>query len=219
MHNCREIKEQLNELVLNNEVLPAELSTCGECRAEFEALNATLRMTKRLYETAAPPEAYWTSYHAQLRLKLTSPAKAQRRNEDLLASFAFLFAPLRLFAKKSIRVPLPLAIAVIIACFALSVFAFRATQHPNVLVQSPVIVQVPVEVPVVREKTVTQVVHRDRKPRFRSSKQPVNGPKPETTFARSQKLSNEDIPPSLTGFKPTEEIKLTVIKGGFPNEK
>jgi len=45
-----------------------------------------------------------------------------------------------------------------------------------------------------------------------------NGVK-ETTFARSQKFPNEDIPPSLTGFKPTEEIKLTVIKGGFPNEK
>ena len=219
MHNCREVKEQLNELVLNGEVLPAELSACSECREEFEALNATLRMTRRLYETATPPEAYWTSYHAQLRQKLIFPAKAQRRKEALLPSFAFLFAPLRLGAQTSIRVPLPLAIAVVIMFLVLGVFAFRPSQQPNVPGQTPVIVHVPVEVPVVREKTVTQVVYRDRKPRFRSSQQPVDGPKPETTFARSQKPSSEDIPPSLTGFKPTEEIKLTVIKGGFPNEK
>lgn len=218
MHNCKEVKEQLNELVLNNEVLPAELSACSECRAEFEALNATLRMTKRLYETAAPSEAYWTSYHAQLRQKLISPAKAQRRKEDLLPSFAPLLAPLRLGAKTSIRVPLPLAIAVVIVCLGLGVFAFRPTQ-PIVPAPTPIIVHVPVEVPVVREKTVTQVVYRDRKPRLRSSKQPLAGPSAETTFARSQKPPGENIPSSLTGFKPTEEIKLTVIKGGFPNEK
>jgi hypothetical protein len=42
----------------------------------------------------------------------------------------------------------------------------------------------------------------------------VNG-----TFAKSQKPRSEEIPPSLAGFKPTEEVKLTVIKGGSTNEK
>jgi hypothetical protein len=228
MHNCREVKAQLNELVLNNEVLPAELSACNECRAEFEALNATLRMTKRLYETAAPSEDYWTSYHAQLRQRLTfaarngseqSPAEAQPSKEDLLSSFAPLIAPLQRLVKTTILVPVPLAVALIIICCALGVFAFRSRQPQSVQPQSPIIVHVPVEVPVVREKTVTQVVYRDRQPRLRSSKQPRDGPSAETTFARSQKPPGENIPSSLTGFKPTEEIKLTVIKGGFPNEK
>src|SRR5689334_8786182 len=120
MHNCREIKEQLNELVLNNEELPGELSACSECRAEFEAVTATLRMTKRLYETAAPSEGYWTSYHAQLRQRLTlaatngseqSPAEAQPSKQDLLSSFAPLIAPLQRLVKRTVPVPVPLAVA------------------------------------------------------------------------------------------------------------
>ena len=39
------------------------LNRCDECRAEFEALNATLRVTSRLREMVAPPEDYWTGYH------------------------------------------------------------------------------------------------------------------------------------------------------------
>ena len=60
MHNCKETRERLTELALDEAVLPAELSECDECRAEFEALNATLRVTARLRETVMPREAYWT---------------------------------------------------------------------------------------------------------------------------------------------------------------
>ncbi len=80
MHNCKETKERLIELALDQAVLPAELSKCDECRAEFEALNATLRATTRLRETVAPPEDYWIGYHVLLREKL-SRAKTQRRKE------------------------------------------------------------------------------------------------------------------------------------------
>ena len=218
MHNCKEIREQLNELVLNDEVLPADLSQCSECRAEFEAVNATLRMTRRLYETAAPREDYWNGYHARLRQKLKFHAKAQRRKEELLPSFARLFAPLRLCVKASVRVPVPVGIAVVVLCGVLGLLAFRSKQQ-IVQPQSPVIVQVPMEVPVIKEKTVTQVVYRDRRPRPRNSNRPANGPTSETTFARSQKPRSEDIPPTLPGFKPNDEIKLTVIKGGSPNEQ
>ena len=39
------------------------------------------------------------------------------------------------------------------------------------------------------------------------------------TFAKSQKPSTAEIPASLNGFKPADEVKLTVIKGGSPYEK
>ena len=67
------------------------------------------------------------------------------------------------------------------------------------------VVEVPVEVPVVQEKVVTQVVYRER---------PSKRSKP--TRAGS---TNDAAVASLDGFKPAEEVKLTVIKGGAANEK
>src|ERR687895_489407 len=103
MHDCRETKEQMTELLLDgvdcrsDEVLSAELRGCTECRNEFDALSATLRITKRSRETVAPAESYWVGYHARLRQDIEhwakqSHAKAQRRK----AGPAFLLAGLRL---------------------------------------------------------------------------------------------------------------------------
>jgi hypothetical protein len=77
-------------------------------------------------------------------------------------------------------------------------------------------VHVPVEVPVVQEKTITRVVYRHRRVHARGSN--IKGSKVENIFARSQK-PRTDMPPSLVGFKPTDDVKLTVIKGGSANEK
>ena len=222
MHNCTETKERLTELVLDGrttEISAAELNACAECRAEFEALNMTLRLTSRLSETAAPAESYWSGYHARLREKLaTTPnpshAEKQRRKEKL----GPLFETMRLCVRTTVRVPLPLALAVIIACLALGVFAFRRTEQP--VAQPPLLVQVPVQVPVVQEKVVTRVVYRDRRSSSRNSRRAINDDaQAESTFAKSQKPSTAEIPASLNGFKPADEVKLTVIKGGSPYEK
>src|SRR5215211_1684375 len=87
MHNCRETKEGLAEMVLDGVDCGAELNECAECSTEFAALNATLRMTRRVSEAAAPAESYWSGYHARLRDKLAlsegiSHAKAQRCKQD-----------------------------------------------------------------------------------------------------------------------------------------
>lgn len=217
MHNCSETKERITELLLDgadcrsDEALSADLRGCAECRNEFNALRATLRLTMRLRDTAAPAESYWIHYHTKLRRGIEdwaeqSQAKAQRRREE---SFDF-FAPLRLCVRTSVSVPVPLIGAVILACVALGVFAARANRTPAA--QPPVIVQVPVEVPVTQEKIVTRIVYRDRKAPIRTSKKLINAaPKAEGTFAKSRD--------TLAGFKPTEEVKLTVIKGGSANEK
>lgn len=217
MHKCSETRKRLPELVLDG-VDAAELNNCADCRAEFEAVNATLRMIARLHETASPSESYWNDYHASLRHKLeragtTSHAKTQRREEKL----GPLFATLRLCVRSSVPVPVPLAVALILAGLALTLFAFRPSERA--VAQLPLIVHVPVEVPVVQEKVVTKFVYRDRPSPARASRREINSQGAESTFARSRKPSTEEIPASLTGFKPTEEIKLTVIKGGIPNEK
>jgi hypothetical protein len=228
MHNCKETREIFIELLLDgidfrsDQAISAELSRCDECRSEFAVLSATLRMTSRVSETAAPAEDYWPAYHSKLREKLettTSRAKAQRHKDEL----GPLFEPLRpraganwfvRFLKTSVPVPLPVAIALIIAAALLVPFAIRAARKDVQPSNTTTIVRVPVEVPVVQEKIVTQVVYRDRRQFVRATKRTPEAPPAESTFAKSQIL-----PASLSGFKPPDEIKLTVIKGGVPNEK
>jgi hypothetical protein len=234
MHNCKETREQLTELLLDGADDRAEevLDQCGECRAEFEAVAATLRMTSRLRETVTPGESYWTSYHTLLRRRLTDAsesfhAKAQRlrhakpQSEELKPGLGFVFAslrqPLRLCVKTFFQpLPVPLGLALLAVGLMLTLVAFRTARQPITQSQAPVVVQVPVEVPVVQEKIVTQVVYRDRKPAPRSPKRVVvSGPPTDSAVARSQKQPED----TLSGFKPTDEVKLTVIKGGSPNEK
>lgn len=228
MHNCKETREIFTELLLDgldfrsDQTISAELSRCAECRAEFEVLSATLRMTSRAGETAAPAEDYWPAYHSKLKQRLettTSRAQAQRHKDEL----GPLFEPLRPRAgaswfvrllKSSVRVPLPIGIAVIIAAALLVPFVIRAARKDVQPTNTTTIVRVPVEVPVVQEKIVTQIVYRDRRPFVRATKRAPEAPRVESTFAKSQTL-----PASLSGFKPPDEIKLTVIKGGVPNEK
>src|SRR5215204_2482574 len=101
MHNCRETKEQLTELLLDGvDRRPDE--GCSECSAEFDALKTTLRITTRLREAAVPVEGYWIGYHAGLREKL-SHAKAQRRKEKPGSRFASL----RLCVRTTVPVPVP----------------------------------------------------------------------------------------------------------------
>lgn len=236
MHNCREIRERFTELLLDgvdcrsDESISLELSRCAECRAEFEALSATLRMANRASEMAIPSEAYWPAYHSKLRHRLidtqtestTSRAKAQRHKEKL----GPLFEPLRpgagtslltRFLKTSVPVPLPLAIALIVTAALLLPFAIRAARK-EVQPSNTTVVRVPVEVPVVHEKIVSRVVCRDRRSVVRVAR-PADASRTESTFARSQRPQTETMPASLNGFKPTDEVKLTVIKGGVPNEK
>jgi hypothetical protein len=223
MHNCKETREQLTELLLDGDGSAERvLDHCEECRAEFEALAATLRMTARVRETVMPTEDYWTGYHAQLQSKLEGfQAKAQRlrhektQREELKPGLGFIFAslrqPLRLCVKTFLRpVPVPLGIAVLAIGLVLALFAIRSAQQP----QPPIVVQVPVEVPTIQEKVVTQVVYRDRWRVSKPTKRVVSDPTTENIFARSR-----EIPGTLSGFKPTDEVKLTVIKGGSPNEK
>ena len=222
MHNCSETKEQITEFVLDgadrrpDEVLLAELRACAECREEFNALNSTLRVTTRLREIPAPSEAYWSDYHAKLRHKLVNAQRIQSTG----LSWRPLWHPsgLARFFKASVSVPMPVAAALIIACAVLIPIAIRAArQQPQP--QTPSIVHVPVATPVVQEKIVTRVVYRDRVSTARTSKRVVEPSRVESTFAKSQKPQNAEIPTTLIGFKPTEEVKLTIIKGGSQNEK
>ncbi len=208
MHNCSKTKEQTIELLLDGidqppDSLSNELHACRECSAEFDALNATLRLTSRLKHVSTPSEFYWASYHDRLRQKLIRAAAPTR--EPVAPSWLISFF------KSSIRVPVPVAAAAVIVFAVLFSLSFRKSEQPNI--QPPSVVHVPVEVPVIQEKIVTRVVYKDR---WLPSRKPTHAnanPTVENTFAKSQ------VEPSLNGFKPAEDAKLTVIKGGSTNEQ
>jgi hypothetical protein len=209
MHNCRQVKEQVAELVLDganrpDEVLSAELRSCAACHAEFEALSATLRITMRLRESAAPAENYWPNYHAKLRQKLVSSENRKFDRSSWLAGFI----------KSSVAVPVPVVVVLILISVVFITVAVR-TKSPQPT-PAPAVVYITTEVPVIQERLVTRVVYREKRS---NSKSLISAAPVADTLARSQKPRTEDVPASLVGFKPTEEIKLTVIKGGSPNEK
>ena len=199
MHNCKTTRERLTELLLDGvdarTVLATDLRACSECREEFGKLSETLRVTTRLLETAAPPESYWPGYHVRLKQRLRAAqqprvAPGQYQERSLL----------KRFFTSSIRVPVPVGLAALLMVGFAFVFSVRAPAEPAV-------VRVPVEVPVVQEKTVERVVYRDREIRPRRPRRTQPAPPDDPTLA------------TLQGFEPAEEVKLTVIKGGSTNEK
>jgi hypothetical protein len=79
----------------------------------------------------------------------------------------------------------------------------------------PIVVTKTVEVPVpqetIRERVVTRIVYRERD-RRQYSRANVNA-----IAARRNQPAETQI--SLVGFKPTNEVKLTIIKGSYRDEK
>lgn len=202
MHNCKTTLERLTELLLDGSdprvLLATELRECAECRGEFRVLKETLGLTTRAIETATPPDNYWPRYHARLKEKLHA-AQQPRFEPGQYQEHANRPSWLKRFFVASIRVPVPVGLALL---FVLGLFIVKLqTRVPS----EPVIVRVPVEVPVVQEKTVERVVYRERS--SKPQKQRPATPKNEAAVA------------SLEGFTPAEEVKLTVIKGGSGNEK
>ncbi len=203
MHNCKKTRERLTELLLDGgdprAVLAKELRECAECREEFGALIETLRVTSRLIETATPQESYWPGYHARLKERLRAAqqprvAPGQYHLQWNIVSHSWLTR----FLFASIRVPVPVGLALIAILGLAFVFLIRI---PDAEIS---IVHVPVEVPVTREKTIERIVYREKQ--AKKSRRTQLAPPSDATVA------------TLKGFEPAEEVKLTVIKGGS-NEK
>lgn len=201
MHNCKTTRDQLTEHFLDGSSdvasslgpLAAELRECVECRQEFRALKETLRLTTRLIETATPPDNYWPGYHARLREKLHA---AQHPRIEPGQSTVEKPSWIKRFFVSSIRIPVPVGLA-LLAIFGFLIFRNRVP--PPQVERS--IVQVPVEVPVIQEKTVERIVYRE--------KPATKRPRRVTAPPRNESVAE------LEGFKPAEEVKLTVLKGGY----
>ena len=217
MHNCKATRETLIALALNPSdqahSLPAELETCATCREEFAALRSALRVAYQAKQSALPAESFWPGYHARLRQhletrsQLAAPAPAFDQRNNLPTTLRNLFMT-------SIRVPVPLAAALLIFLGGSLVFALNSRRShsdpPSIIVTRTV--EVPVTRETIRDKLVTRVVYRDRDRRPSRSAQ-------ATAIARRQTRPVAETPISLVGFKPANEVNLTVIKGSYRDDK
>jgi hypothetical protein len=215
MHNCKATRETLIALALNpsdqTQSLPAEIETCAACREEYAALRSALRAADQAKLAALPGESFWPGYHARLRQHLES------RSQPAVETRTNLTALLRDLFMTSIRVPVPFAAgAAALLIFLGGSLVFALNSRRSISAAPPIIVTKTVEVPVtqetIRDKVVTRVVYRDRDRR----------PSPSATVAanaRRQTRPAAETPISLVGFKPTNEVNLTVIKGSYRDDK
>jgi anti-sigma factor RsiW len=225
MHDCLKTKEDLIDLVFGEATAEVELrmlegvEACRTCRAEYRSMKEALAGFDEAAAAAAPADNFWTDYHASLEERLKTIAGADNNvipfwRRALSASF---------------RVPAPLAAAAAILFVALSVLAVRSLMTPAVINQRTNeataaagevrFVEVPVEKRVVEEKVVTRTVYVAR-PAARVGNQPAPSVRDlQEMTARQSKDESNPVRSSLNGFQPPGDVKLTVIKGSFDDEK
>ena len=217
MHNCKRTKAALIEMAVSNATsdqngsLWAELEQCDTCREEYESVRNALRVTDQAMQFALPAENFWPDYQARLRQRLEGASKSGLSEQPPRAG---VFVWLGKFVAASVRVPVPLA-ATVVVLFAFSVIftvysrnALRAaaTNAPSVITKT-------VEVPVIREKPVTVYVERNRRTPRHTPRREETERNALTTLDRRQREPNPPV--SLVGFKPADEVKLTIIKGSY----
>jgi hypothetical protein len=219
MHNCKATRKRLLEQCMDKsptgqkEIGPAELEGCPACLEEFAAVGKLLQVTDQAMDSAQPAESFWTGYHARLRQSLEQGTASGPPSENKVAELSGLR---NLFASY-LRVPVPVA-ALVILLFGLSV-VFAVQSRRLATGSSSSVVTRTVEVPVIRDRVVTQVVYRDR---LRRLSQDRNRAEEKQSVAKARTRRNaaiENSPPSLAGFKPANEARLTIIKGSEQDDK
>src|SRR3954453_10931969 len=125
MHNCKLTKNNLVELALHEvsleqeQTLIAQMDHCESCREEYAAIKGALSMTRASMLAQLPAENFWSGYHDRLTHSLQTPRINQPR--PTMAERAWL--TLKAWATSSVRVPVPIAAAVLIM-FGVAVTTF-----------------------------------------------------------------------------------------------
>lgn len=222
------------------EQLLSELNGCSSCREEYATLRNTWRISGQALQSALPTEEFWPGYHARLRDKLSQQLYPEVEQDSQQASQPSWSSPLWLriwsavvmqtaslrsmawkLVTTSVRVPVPVALALVclsgISVLALAgrapigrpstgwepVSATPSTQLHSVETRL-------VQVPVIQERVVTRVVYIEKKS---SRSTASNSPNREYGVARAGSDNSAETAMSLVGFKPTDQVKLSIIKG------
>lgn len=244
MHNCRETRSRLAELVFDcsaGEHEPehgiAEIKACAGCLEQYQALRATLGLLDR-GDVHHPAESYWTGYNERLRQHLTALQQQSPPPESPGRWW-------KSFTGRSIPVPLPVAAAVALLLVATSVLTLRRPQ-PTMLTQmhapspttarplpvAPALSPQVVEAPVLREKLVTRIVYVERTRRAASQKRQervvarqlkgASIPTAAINKTRSEHNADDDIAyftrTNLEGFQPSNNLQINILKPGSKDD-
>jgi hypothetical protein len=225
MHNCKIIRSSLTDLALD-EIQPqlknqlhAELEGCSACQEEYASIKDALRVSGQALGLTLPAESFWSGYHSRLvdRIENYSPARLR------LSWGLRMWLGIQKLSTTSVRVPVPVATAALVLLFgALSFFAWQSrrpvTAPPS---QITSVITKTVEVPVIQEKVVTRIVYVEKnRSRSRSVPNQLDRAEPPATgLAQANPAASETTAISLVGFKPTDQVKLKIMKGSYRDEK
>lgn len=243
MHSCKLTRNFLIDYALGEESTPqareapAQLADCPHCQTEYAAIRNTLRVSRQALSSASPADEFWPGYHARLKEKLVTQQQDEVKqygrhvpSKSSALGLGFLSAVWR-FATASVRLPIPAALAILLVVGFLSYNVRSLSREPVNAIPSNTdaasansnarVTTRIVEVPVVQERVVTRTVYVERKARRSQGSHggvPVSADPTATENRRSAESSNKTAM-SLAGFKPTDQVKLTVIKGSYQDEK
>ena len=217
MHNCKRTRHALIDLAVGElsevqaRAIRSELQHCEACLAEQTAIAGTLRVSRQALSAEHGSDEFWRSYHSRLQNRL--------KEMPVLASSSRInfWTGLIAFGTSSVRVPLPAALAAVALVCVLSFAAVSRSQVTQIPATPLAQIEVQtVHIPVVQEKVVLQVVYRDRKP---SKQLAVDYANLNTATATAKPATDPAAKLNLVGFKPADQVKMTIIRGTDQDEK
>ena|SRR5436190_11392206 len=232
MHNCKSTRHNLTDLALNEiqpsqkEHLLAQLKECAMCREEYASIRESLGISKQALLSTLPSESFWAGYHDRLVNRLENQVPLVQTLES--SRMTRFWLGLRNLATASVRVPV--AAAVLFLVFGIGLFGVgtlfawnaRSAANQDPLNQPPAVITQTVTVPVTTEKLVTRIVYVDRnRSRTRGGRGESAGPALRNTSGDVAQASGENQDTtaiSLIGFKPTDQVKLKILKGSYRDE-
>lgn len=233
MHDCRQTQDNLIDLIFDEADaaltprLLTEVEACGACGAQYRSLTETMAICDEATIAATPRESYWPQYHQALRRRLLDAARDVPATATAKAPFW-----MRLFTT-SVRVPAPLAAAAVVLLVASSVlaltFALRPAPEP-VMLAAPNMPHVSapqikfIEVPVMREKIVTQTIYvprrgNDNNMKGDAARENLAGVRRQNNAPPAASATPAPARANLSGFKPAGEVNLRIIKGSDAREQ
>ncbi len=229
MHNCKTTRTNLIELALDElqpalkRQLLADLKDCVGCQEEYASLRNVLRVSDQALRSTLPEEGFWPGYHQRLSRHIEK--RSEQYSSSALPMKSSLLSLLRKLASGSVRIPIPVAAGLILVLGISFFFSMRSLGQMNTKLSSPS-AQVQtrtVEVPVVQEKVITRVVYVEKnRRRARNAASLPNGaetPNAPAGVAKSAAAVPGATAISLVGFKPTDQVKLKIMKGSYHDEK
>jgi len=225
MHNCKSTRNNLTDLALHElppdqqKQMLAELQECAACNEEYVSIRDTLIVSGQALRSTLPGTEFWDGYHARLAARLEHQPQVSPATSQGQSPWQVVWS----MVTASVRIPVPVFAAMLLLLFGVGTsLAWSLMKKTNVAVEPQVITRT-VTVSVPEEKIITRVVYRPRnnfRVRSRSSQFDLSyQPQLGSAQAQTGLDSAEKAPISLVGFKPTEQVKLKVMKGSYRDEK